>query len=434
MVKKQTNETSGISTESYKGVRDFYPEDMRVQKYIFEKMREVTESFGYEEYNASILEPAELYEAKSGEEIVNEQTYTFTDRGGRKVTLRPEMTPTVARMIASRSKSMALPARWYAIPNLFRYEQPQKGRLREHFQLNVDIFGTEGVEADIEIISLASTLMSSFGAKNSDYVIKVNNRKVVEALYKHYGVSEEDSYKLSKLIDKKNKISPETFDKGIELILKEKSAEFKAVLSSNKEIIQTVGETHEGVIELAKVVESLNALGISNVIFDQTLMRGFDYYTGIIFEIFDTNPDNMRSLFGGGRFDDLTTLFGGKKIPAVGFGAGDVTLKDFLELHNLLPVFNTRAHVYIARPDKTPVLEAMKIASLLRKEGLETIVELEDKKIGDQIKRAEKAGVSHVLFVGEEEIKTQIFSLKNLSSKEEVKKTLSEIKEYILSK
>jgi len=423
-----------LSTESYKGVRDFFPEEMRLQKHIFSVMRESVELYGYEEYNASILEPAELYEAKSGEEIVKEQTYTFTDRGGRKVTLRPEMTPTVARMIASRSKSMPLPARWYSIPNLFRYEQPQKGRLREHFQLNVDLFGVKDISGDIEIISLAHFLMQAYGAKQSDYVIKINNRKITESLYKHYGIAEEEAYKLSKLIDKKNKISADTFDTGLELLVPKKASEFKAVLSSNKVVIETLGEDNEGVIELLQTIEGLKKLGIENVIFDQTLMRGFDYYTGIVFEIFDTHPDNMRSLFGGGRYDDLIDLFGGKDMPAVGFGTGDVTIKDFLEIHNLLPNLEKKADVYIVRPDKTSIIESMKIADGLRLAGLEVLVDLGTKKVADQIKQAEKSGASFVLFIGEEELKTNIFTLKHLASKEEIKKSITDIQTLLLEK
>jgi len=412
MTKKQTEgEKAAISTESYKGVRDFFPEDMRIQKHIFGIMRKTAESYGYEEYGASILEPSELYEAKSGEEIVNEQTYTFTDRGGRKVTLRPEMTPTVARMIAGISKSTPLPLRWYSIPNLFRYEQPQKGRLREHFQLNVDIFGIEDTGAEIEVISLADSLMKKLGAKSSEYVIRINSRKIVSALYEKYGIAGEDAYKLSKVIDKKNKISSDVFDKGLEMILKDKAPEFKA---SNKEVINAIGENNPAVIELLEVIESLQALEIQNVIFDQTLMRGFDYYTGIVFEIFDTHPDNMRSLFGGGRYDDLTSLFGGKKVAAFGFGAGDVTIKDFLDVHILLPQGEKNADVYIARTSETALPEAMKKAHILREVGLEVVVDLSGKKIGDQIKKAEKLNIPFVIFIGEEELASKTYKVKNI--------------------
>lgn len=259
---------SKLSTEPYKGVQDFYPEDMAKEKYVFSVWRQVAEQFHYQEYNASLLEPAELYKEKSGEEIVNEQTFGFTDRGGREVVLRPEMTPTLARMVAARRKSLKFPLRWYSIPNLFRYERPQKGRRREHWQLNVDLLGLPGIEADVEIISLADAIMQAFGAKREDYEIRLN----------------------------------------------------------------TIAETRES---LEQVMNALTAAGITNFKIDETLKRGQAYYTGVVFEFFDTNPANPRSILGGGRYDNLMSLFDVDPVPAVGFGAGDVTMKDFLETHGL---------------------------------------------------------------------------------------------------
>src|ERR1035437_10037839 len=179
-MKEEKNEvTKKLSTEAYKGVRDFYPEDMFVQKHIFERMRKAVEKFGYSEYGASVLEPSDLYKAKSGEEIVNEQTYTFKDKGDREVSLRPEMTPTVARMIAAKLKEFSFPLRWYSIPNLFRYENPQRGRMREHWQLNVDIFGVKNLNAEVEAIAIASKIMRNFGLKDADFEIKINNRVII---------------------------------------------------------------------------------------------------------------------------------------------------------------------------------------------------------------------------------------------------------------
>lgn len=434
MTQKQPDSPKTLGTESYKGVRDFFPEDMRAQKHIFEIMRRSVESYGYEEYGASILEPSELYEAKSGEEIVNEQTYTFTDRGGRKVTLRPEMTPTVARMISQKSKILSLPVRWYSIPNLFRYEQPQKGRLREHFQLNVDIFGVADISAEIELIALASRLMKNFGAEPNQFVIRINSRKIVAELYAKYGIDGDRAYRLSKIIDKKNKIDGTTFDKALEEILGKKTDEFKAVLASNKEVVNAIGETSASVQELLHVIDSVNKLGITNIIFDQTLMRGFDYYTGIVFEIFDTHPDNMRSLFGGGRYDELTEMFGSKKIPACGFGAGDVTLKDFLEIHKLLPLHGETADIYVARPDKTDLSEIMKIAEFLRQSGLRVVVDMSGKKTSDQIKRAQKQGIPYVIFIGDEEVKNETYKVKELSTGKETSIAKNELASFFTSK
>jgi len=259
-----------LSTEPYKGVQDFYPEDMRIQNHIFSTWRKVVEEAGYEEYGASPLELTEIYSEKSGAEIVNEQTFTFTDRGGRSVTLRPEMTPTLARMVAARRKSLRFPLRWYSIPNLFRYERPQRGRRREHYQLNVDIMGIAERSADMEIVSVAYKIMRAFGARDEDFEIRLN------------------------------------FPNG-------------------------------GRQDLDKFVEELNSNGIRNVKIDETLARGQAYYTGIVFEIFDTSPENGRSLCGGGRYDNLLEIFDAEPIPTVGFGMGDVALKDFLETHKLGP-------------------------------------------------------------------------------------------------
>ena len=249
-----------LDTNPYKGVRDFYPEDQKIENYIFGVWRKVAEQFGYIEYSASPLEPTELYTEKSGAEIVNEQTFTFTDRGGRSVTLRPEMTPSLARMVAARRKSLKFPLRWYSIPNLFRYERTQRGRRREHWQLNCDLLGVEGIEGDKEIVKLAYTIMKEFGARDEDFEIRVNN------------------------------------------------------------------------------IELSNLEGVApNLVYDPELARGQTYYTGMVFEVFDTNKENNRSIAGGGRYDNLLELFGVEPIPAVGFAVGDVTMNDFLETHKLGP-------------------------------------------------------------------------------------------------
>src|SRR3989338_6185011 len=194
-----------VSTESYKGVRDFYPDDQFIQRYLFEHMERVCELFGYEEYNASILEPAELYRSKTSEEIVNEQTYTFTDRGGREVTLRPEMTPTFARMVAARQRDIPLPARWYSIPNVFRYERPQRGRLREHWQLNADIVGAEGVEADAEIIAVAHGVLRSLGADERNFEIRVSDRRILDAIYDELSIAEDKRAEVTRFLDRRAK-------------------------------------------------------------------------------------------------------------------------------------------------------------------------------------------------------------------------------------
>ncbi len=407
-----------LDTSPYKGVRDFYPEDMWLEKYMFETMRKAVESYGYVEYTASILEPAELYKAKSGQEIVNEQTYTFTDRGNREVTLRPEMTPTVARMVAGRRRDLGFPLRWYSIPNLFRYENPQRGRLREHYQLNVDVFGITGLSAEVEIISVANAIMQGFGAHDADYSILINSRKLLKELFELFNISEEKSYTLSKLIDKKEKVSAEDFLSGVEELIGDNAKELVALLSSNQKLLERIGEDHETVKTILSVITSLDQLGIKNVIFTPTLMRGFDYYTDIVFEVFDTHPENNRSLFGGGRYDNLLELFGNDSVPAVGFGMGDVTLADFLRTHNLLPAYRSEVGAVLATIGAVDENEVAILAQSFRSKGLNVAVTIGAKKPADVIKNTLKQGVKYIIFVGEDELSKKVYTFKDLTTEE----------------
>lgn len=429
-----------IGTEPYKGVRDFYPEDMFIQNYIFGVMRKVVESFGYSEYDASILEPADLYRAKTGEEIVSEQTYTFKDRADREVTLRPEMTPTLARMIAAKKRELAFPLRWYSIPNLFRYEQPQKGRLREHWQLNADIFGVKGLEAEIEIISIASAIMKAFGLKDSDYEIRINDRKIMNYMLEDFlSLPPEDSHQISKIIDKKGKISEKEFAEKIIGVAGKKGDELLTLLNSRdfEDFISRLPESaraNEDTQEIKELQKRLLALGISNTAFSPTLMRGFDYYTGIVFEIFDTNPDNRRAIFGGGRYDDLLDIFGAEKVPAVGFGMGDVTTRDVLKTYGLLPEYKVAADLHLCLLDSRYFDDANRLAYKLREDDLNVSIDYSGKKVGDQIKYADKNFIPYVICIGENEIQKKEYKLKNLKSGEETVLKVGEISDFIKSK
>ncbi len=427
-------DNSKLSTESYKGVRDFYPEDLFVQNYIFNAWKTSVEKFGYIEYSASVLEPAELYRAKSGEEIVNEQTYTFTDRGDREVTLRPEMTPSVARLVAARAQDLTFPLRWYSIPNLFRYEKPQRGRLREHWQLNLDLFGIESNDADVEIISLSYEIMKKFGAKDTDFEIRLSNRKLMEALYKKFDLNAETSNKISKIIDKKNKIINEVFESSIKEMVGEKTEKFISLLSSPEKLLEFIGEKESCVSDILQVIEGLNNLGVTNVIFDPSLMRGFDYYTGIVFEVFDTDSENNRSIFGGGRYDDLLDIFDAKKVPAVGFGAGDVTAKYFLITHNLVPAYKPSTDVYICLLSSEFRNDAQKFANKLRESGINVALDLSNKKLGDQVKSAHKQMIPYVICIGENEVKSGEYMLKNMETGIETKGNADEIVKIVENK
>lgn len=403
--------TNKLSTEPYKGVRDFYPEDQGIENYIFNVWRKTCESFGYLEYNASPLEPSELYKAKSGEEIVNEQTYSFVDRGGREVTLRPEMTPTVARMIAGRKRELSFPVRWFSIPNMFRYERPQRGRLREHFQLNCDIFGLDNIYADIEIIRLGYQIMINFGAKEADFEVRISNRKLLNKTLEDMGLSKEQSHDFQKLLDRKKKI--DNFDEEAERICGRK--------------IEWYLEPDE---EMQLLIAELKKVGISNVKFDDTVVRGFDYYTGTVFEIYDTSPQNTRALFGGGRYDDLLSLFGNDKVSAVGFGMGDVTARDFLETRGILPKYESATKVYIGTFSRDYVEDANTLAKILRDKNINVAIDYLGRKIVDQIKKADKEKINFFIAIGEHELETKTYNIKNLFTGEENICSLAEIKEF----
>ncbi|HEX7633162.1 MAG TPA: histidine--tRNA ligase, partial [Candidatus Saccharimonadales bacterium] len=391
-----------LSTQPYKGARDFYPEDKRLQKYMFGKLRGVAESFGYEEYDAPILEPLDIYLAKSGEEIVNEQTYVFEDRGGRKVVIRPEMTPTVSRMVAAKRQELAYPLRWYSIPNLWRYERPQRGRLREHWQLNVDIFGVAGTQAEYEIITLVDAMFKSFGATHDMYEIRLNSRKLVDYALKDYlGLTDKESHDASKLIDRMNKMERSDFIAKLDAALapgKHESGTVEKLLAllDGKSIKDLPEEltAHESVTELKQMLEQLSAASIKNAVFDIALMRGFDYYTDIVFEVFDKHPDNNRAMLGGGRYDGLVGLFGVQPVPTVGFGWGDVTLANFLELHDLLPKLPSETDLYAVLVGD---VAAQPVIRRLRAVGLNVAVDISGRKIGDQFKTASKKGIEHAI-------------------------------------
>jgi len=425
-----------LSTDAYKGVRDFFPVDMAIENKIFDIWRTISEKYGYEEYGASVLEPADLYRAKSGDEIVNEQTYTFTDRGDREVTLRPEMTPTVARMVAARKRELIFPLRWFSIPNLFRYEQPQRGRVREHWQLNVDVFGVESLAAEIEVINMAYDITRAYGLKDSEFEVRLNNRKLMNyVLGDLFDLDEIVTKKVSKLVDKKDKLQAEVFEKSLVELLDEKTEKFLTLLNSkNIDVFSTnilsVKSTQNTpcLDEIRTVIDGLVKLGINNVRFDPTLMRGFDYYTGIVFEVFDLNPTNRRSVFGGGRYDDLLALFGNEKVPAVGFGAGDVIARDLMETYRTLPSVQASADIGICVVEEKSSGEqntsgritdfALRVARDLRAKGNRVAVDLSGKKLGDQISKANKRGIGKVICIGDEEVKTGKYKIKDLKTGE----------------
>jgi histidyl-tRNA synthetase len=410
-----------LSTQPYKGARDFYPEDKRFQKHMFGIIRRAVERYGYEEYDAPVLEPLELYLAKTGEEIVNEQTYTFEDRGGRQVAIRPEMTPTVSRMVAGKRQELAYPLRWYSIPNLWRYERPQRGRLREHWQLNVDIFGLDDTKAEMELIQVADSILKDFGATHDMYNIRINSRKLMDFIMKDYlKLNDVQIHMVSKLIDRMHKMPLAEFEAETDAIF---TPSQRDAGSSNKLIgllkikqlshLPEVIREHESAQELKRLIDMLHEARVTNVKFDISIMRGFDYYTGIVFEMFDNKADNNRSMMGGGRYDGLVGLFGVEPVPTVGFGWGDVTLQNFLEGHDLMPNLHPEVDVYVVLIGDV-YAQAQRVIDDLRNMGANVAVDLTGRKPDKQIKVAVKKGIRYAMFIGEKEIKEEQYELRNL--------------------
>lgn len=415
-----------LSTQSYKGARDFYPEDKRLQKYLFGVLRRVVESFGYQEYDAPVVEPIEIYVGKTSEEILAEQTFNFLDRGGRHVTLRPEMTPSVSRMVAGRRQELSYPLRLYSIPNLWRYERPQKGRLREHYQLNVDLFGVAGLEADHEIILIADQVLQAFGAIREMYEIRLSSRALVNwVMLEYLRLEQSQSLAVMRLIDKKEKMTEDDYKTALKALLSDKQLDrdvtfqLHEIMKAKKiEELPLAVQQHPSVAELKQLMTILDENGLHNLVFSPQMMRGFDYYTDIIFEVFDKNPENSRSMFGGGRYDALVGAFGVEPLPTVGFGMGDVTLQEFIEGHKLMPKLPSEVDA-VAILIGDVYKKAQKPLGTIRREGLKVAVDSSGRKVDAQIKSAAKTGVPFVIFIGDKELETERYRIKDLESGKE---------------
>lgn len=390
------------STEPYKGVRDFYPEDLFYRQYILDTFAKTAQRFGYEGYDASVLEPADLYRGKTSEEIVNEQAYIFTDRGDREVMLRPEITPTVARMVAARRRELGYPLRLFSNPNCFRYEKPQRGRLREFWQFNADMFGMGGREADTEIIALGHACFTAFGATNDMFAIAINDRSLVNAVIAAHHVQETEINTLLGVLDRKAKLTPEEYERRVRDIV---GTETHAFLDEYENIA-----THP---HFTSILTALREQGITNVHVDPYMVRGFQYYTGLVIEGFDTDQANKRALFGGGRYDQLLTMFGSEPTPTIGLGIGDVTARDFLETHGLLPAYVPATQAMICFEDATRSARAQHLATHLRSRGVCVALNATLKKLGDQFKNAEKLSIPVCIVVEDEG-----YTVKHLATRE----------------
>ena len=419
-----------LSTQPYKGTRDFYPDDMRLRNWFFGKIRSALEVSAFEEYNGPMLETLELYAAKSGEEIADKQTYNFLDRADRRLAIRPEMTPTVARMVAGKMNDLSFPLRWFSIPNMYRYEATQRGRLREFWQLNVDVFGCDTYEADLEVIVSAIRIMKAFGADASMFTVRINNRRffndVIAAIT---GKDAEGSRQVSKVIDRKNKVPRDVYERDLTALglSAEQIARIDELYTMSVTEATDICPESQGAQELRLLFAALKQMELDPYcVFDFGIIRGLDYYTGTVFEVFDNAPENNRAMFGGGRYDNLVGLFvKNARISGVGYGMGDVTLENFLVTHNLIPdLYKTETKVLVTRFDDVPFTEYMMLTDRLRSEGVTASLFLGSKKFGKQIEYAVKGHFSHVIIMGGSEREAGVVKVKNLETREEQTVTL----------
>jgi histidyl-tRNA synthetase len=417
-----------LNKQPYRGTRDFFPKDKRVRDYLFSVMTKTAESFGYESYDGPLLEEVELYKAKSGEELINEQIYSFIDRGERNVAIRPEMTPTLARMVAQVHRESSKPIRWFSIPNVMRYEKPQRGRVREHWQLNCDLFGAPGRLGEVEILQVAVELMENYGADHTHFEVLLNDRAIVDAVFKTLmKTTQEQAYRLYKIVDKAKKVTPEALQKMVGEVGIDSAAQdiFYSYLQlktfDDVKVFLTKHNQTDVVEPFSTFIKEAHIAGLTPyLVYDPSIVRGLDYYTGVVFEIFDKHPDNRRALCGGGAYANLLQIFNEDQLSGVGFGLGDVTLRDFLEVHNLLPNFDNPVNdILITFQEDNGLEVSLKLAKRLRKENLNIVTSLEAIKFKKVFPTAEKKGVKFVTLMGTDEIAQNKIQLKNLATKEQ---------------
>ena len=398
-----------------KGTRDFYPEDMALSTWMYNIIREVSESFGYQEYEGPILESIDLYAARSGEELVKKQSFVFLDRGGNQITMRPELTPSLARMVAQRQHQLTYPIRWWSYGPMWRYERPQKGRAREFYQWNIDLIGVEPPEADAELIAIGARLLKKVGLSPEEVSILVNHRGLMETELNAIGISPEKRLDVFRLIDRRDKMRSEdwgayAFDVGLSSTQYE---ELQALLE-NEYLWQKSDD-------LIRVFNSLDALGVRNYVrFSPNIIRGLDYYSGTIFECYDKKRE-FRSIFAGGRYDSLVADVGGEPIPATGFAMGDKVIPVVLEKFNRLPNSDDLlpSPVLMTVFNEDSMMASFKLAAELRDSGINVATYPQPVKLGKQLKYAGKIGASVVVILGPEEQASDSVAIKDLQTRDQ---------------
>ncbi|MFB6283797.1 MAG: histidine--tRNA ligase [Halobacteria archaeon] len=409
--------------ESLKGFRDFYPREMRSRQRVFSEIAETARRHGFREIGTPALEPLELFEVKSGAEIV-EETYSFQDKGGRDVTLVPELTPSVVRMFVAKKQELSKPVRWFSMPRLWRYEQPQSGRLREFFQPNFDIFGVSGIEADAEVIAFAHKVLSNLGLED-DYVFRVSHRDVIQGVVGEFDVTESQEDEIYRVVDKSERLDHSELRKRLEesgLSIEEAEqlisvTERKGGTDELDTLRYNTGSelAHEGLEELRKLWDVLDDYGVSDVcIFDPSIVRGFDYYTGTVFECFDPDGD-LRAIFGGGRYDDLVETFGGQSTPAVGFGIGDATLELLMKQSDVWPAEEHRTDYYVAVIGDVRDT-AIVVADSLRDDGYVVEMDVTSRGFSGQLERADRMNAENTVIVGERDLADGVVTVKDMES------------------
>lgn len=398
------------------GFRDFYPEPLpdseawsaAGRRYIFEKWRATALKYGFVEYDGPPIEPLELYTLKSGDEIVA-QLYNFIDKGNRAVALRPELTPTLARMVAAHARNYKKPLKWFSIPQLFRYERQQKGRLREHFQFNADILGEEGAGAEAELIALAIDTLRSFGLGSEDFVVRLSSRIAWQQFFLNNGGKPQDEYQFYQAVDK------------LERETEENNREKFSKLGFSLEQIYEFIKKGEPIAGLEAIVADLKSRGLSDFVkIDYGVIRGLAYYTGMVFEVFDKKGE-FRAIAGGGRYDNLVKLISNGKVdmPALGFGMGDVVLCELLKQRNLLPTFKQVIDVYVAIENDSLRANSLSLIQKLRDAGFSVEYPLSSAKVDKQFKRAIELDAFYFIKLEKENAGGIVARIKDLRSREE---------------
>ena len=384
---------------SVKGTRDFYPEEMAKRQWIYSRLKTVSESFGYQHYDGPCLETLELYAAKSGEELVKEQSFVFNDRGGDQITLRPELTPSLARMIAEKQNELAFPARWWSYGPFWRYERPQRGRTREFFQWNIDLIGSDSVEADAELVAVACSFMRSIGLGPEQVKIRYNDRELMDQAFSELGVNPESKSGLLKLVDRIDKLPADVWDEKVLGLGLDQGQ-----LDSLKRLLADV-DLWKRSDKLVKFVSLLQNMGQAEYLeYDPRIIRGLDYYTGIVFEAHDANRE-FRAILGGGHYGNLVGDVGGEPLPGVGFAMGDVVIQLVLEHFNLLPDLNTQTEtIFVTVFDSQTQAESLRIAAELRAAGFKAVTALGTEKLGKQLKFADRIMAAKALVIGPDEL------------------------------